>query len=161
MAENDEYVRQVATNRKARYRFFIEDTFEAGMELVGSEVKSLRQGNCSIEESYAKPEGDEMFLYGMHIAPYAQATVDKPDPDRRRKLLLHRAEMARIISRCNQRGYTLVPLRVYFKAGWAKVELGLARSRQVADKREKEMAKQKRRDVDSALGRRAGRREKR
>ncbi len=158
MAEEHQYFKVVATNRKARHRFIIEETCEAGLELKGSEVKSLREGQCSIEESFARPAGGEIFLYAMHINPYPQATIDKPDPARRRKLLLHRGEIARIIARCTQRGYTLVPLKVYFKDGWAKVEIALAHSRRPGDKRGKERDKQHRRDVESALGSRERRR---
>jgi len=154
MAGKEDGVKVVATNRKARHRFVIEDTYEAGLELRGAEVKSLRQGRCSIEESFARPIGDELYLVDMHIAPYEQATIDVPEPKRRRKLLLHRRELARIVSQCNQRGYTLVPLRVYFKAGWAKVELALARGRPQADKRRKKEDEQRRRDLERELRRR-------
>jgi SsrA-binding protein len=158
MGKTDEGVKVVATNRKARHRFMVEDTFEAGLALVGAEVKSLRDGGCSIEEAFAKPAGNEVYVYDMHIPPYRQATIDRPDPTRRRKVLLHRREIDRIIARCTQRGYTLVPLKVYFKEGWAKVELALCRSRNVGDKRTKEKKKEQRREVDSAMARRARRR---
>jgi SsrA-binding protein len=161
MAPKQKHVKPVATNRKARHKYSIEDTFEAGLELTGSEVKSLRQGTCSIDESFARPKGRELYVVAMHIPPYAQATIDVPDPRRDRRLLLHRREMDRIIARCNQRGYTLVPLSVYFKEGWVKVELALARSKKLGDKREKELKKQRQQDVDSALGRRSGRRSNR
>ena len=158
MARSEQYVKMVATNRKARHKYAIEDTCEVGIELTGSEVKSLRQGTCSIEESFARPKGKELYLVDMHIPPYAQANIDAHEPKRDRRLLLHRREMDRIISRCTQRGYTVVPLSVYFKEGWAKVELALARSKRVGDKREKELKKQRRGDVNSALGARSGRR---
>ena len=158
MADKQQGVKIVATNRKARFRYVIEDTYEAGLELKGAEVKSLREGQCSLEEAFARPFGGEVYLIGMHIPPYPQATVDIPDPDRRRKLLLHRSEIGRIIARCDQRGYTLVPLKVYFKGGWAKVQLGLARARQHGDKREKKQDKQRKKDIASELLRRSRRR---
>lgn len=154
MAAKKQSVKPVATNRKARHRFVIEDTYEAGLELKGSEVKSLRQGVCSIEESYARPVANQIYLLDMHIPPYAQASVENHEPKRRRRLLLHRREIDRIIARCTQRGYTLVPLSVYFKGGYAKVELALARAKRVGDKRERERKKQRRQDVDRALSRR-------
>ena len=153
-----EHVKLIATNRKAHHKYTIEDAFEAGLELTGSEVKSLRQGTCSIEESFARPKGSQLYLFGMHIPPYAQATIDPHDPTRARKLLLHRREIDRIISRCTQRGYTLVPLSIYFKEGWAKVELAIARSKRIGDKRDAERKKQRGEDVAKALGTRSKRR---
>ncbi len=154
MTGKEQGVKIVATNRKAHHLYVIEDTYEAGLELKGAEVKSLRQGRCSIEESFARPVGEELYLLDMHIPPYEQATVDRPDPQRRRKLLLHRGELDRISVRCTQRGYTLVPLRVYFKRGWVKVELALVRRRQLSDKRRKKEAEQRRKDVEKELQRR-------
>jgi len=158
MTAHGEGLKVVATNRRARHRYVIEDRYEAGLELKGSEVKSLRDGLCSIEESFARPVGREIYLLDMHIPPYERATVDVPDPKRRRKLLLHRREVDRIVSQCTRRGYTLVPLRVYFKRGWAKVELALARSRPQADKRRKKQQEQTRRDAARELARRRRRR---
>jgi len=158
MAPRDEDVMVVATNRKARHRFEIEETYEAGIELRGAEVKSLRERNCSIQEAYARPRGDELYLVGMHIAPYTQATIDAPEPERPRRLLLHRSEIGKIVSRCTQRGYTLVPLQVYFRGGWAKVRLGLARSRSQGDKRRKYREEEGRRDIQRALRQRRRRR---
>lgn len=132
----------VATNRKAYHKYHIEEEFEAGIVLAGAEVKGLRQHGCSLQESYARPIGDEIFLIGMHITPYKEATIDVPEPDRTRKLLLHKREIDYIISRCTQRGYTLVPLKVYFKKGWAKVSLGLARQVRKEDKRQKLLERQ-------------------
>ncbi len=143
----------VATNRKAYHEYVIEEQYEAGMVLVGSEVKSLRQHGCSLQEAYARPIGDEVYLIGMHITPYKQATIDAPDPDRVRKLLLHRGEISHIISRCTQRGYTLVPLKVYFKKGWAKVRLGLARQKKKEDKRQKLIERQELKEARRQLKR--------
>ena len=157
MADKQRGVEIVATNRKARFRYSIEDTYEAGLELKGAEVKSLRAGLCSLEEAFARPFEGEVYLIGMHIPPYPQATVDIPDPDRRRKLLLHRSEIGRMIARCDQRGYTLVPLKIYFKGGWAKVQIGLARAKEHGDKRRKKQDEQRRKDIATELLRRSRR----
>jgi len=147
-------VKIIAQNRKARHDFLIEDSYEAGMALLGTEVKSLRSGQCSIEEAFARPRGSEVFLYDMDIPPYEQATIANHEPKRPRKLLLHRREIDRIAVQCVQRGYTLVPLRVYFKEGIAKVEIALARRRRKWDKREKKAAEERRREARSHVGRR-------
>ncbi len=157
MAAKNQFTKRVATNRKARHRYVIEDTYEAGLELKGTEVKSLRQGECSIEEGYARPVEGQIYLLGMHIPPYAQASIENHEPTRRRKLLLHQHEIDKIVARCTQRGYTLVPLSVYFKGGYAKVELALVRARRTADKREREREKQRRQEVDRTLGQRGKR----
>ena len=124
------------------------------MVLQGTEVKSLRNGTCSLGEAYARPKGDELYLYDMHIPPYEQGNIQNHEPKRPRKLLLHRREIDRIISRCSQRGYTLIPLLVYFKEGYAKVEIGLARRKRQWDKRHKKEAEQQRKDAQAALARR-------
>ena len=144
---------QVATNRKARHNYTIEETFEAGIVLVGSEVKSLRQGNCSLEDGYAVIKDGEVILRGVHIAPYKQASIYNVDPDRDRRLLLHRREIARLVGKVKERGYTLVPLRIYFKRGYAKVELGLGRGKKLYDKRRKLREEDERRRTDEALKR--------
>ncbi len=154
MSPKAQGIHVVARNRKARHEFSIEDTYEAGLVLVGSEVKSLRTGDCSINEAYAAPRGDELYIIDMHIAPYAQATIDKPEPKRPRKLLLHRKELARIISQVSQKGYTLVPLSVYFKAGYAKVEIALARRKKLHDKRRASEERTRQEDMKRELGRR-------
>ena len=148
---SEEGILVVSTNRKARHKYVIEDAFEAGLELKGAEVKSLREGQCSIDESYARPAGGEIYVFGMHIPPYKQATVDRPDPMRRRKVLMHGQEIARLSALCTQRGYTLVPLKVYFKAGWAKVLLALARGKKIGDKRQKKLEEQRKRETASEL----------
>ncbi len=132
----------VATNRKAFHEYIIEEQYEAGIVLAGSEVKSLRVHGCSLQEAYARPLNGEIFLIGMHITPYKQATIDAPDPDRIRKLLMHKDEINYIVSQCTQRGYTLVPLKIYFKRGWAKVRIGLARRKKKEDKRRKMIERQ-------------------
>jgi len=154
VAEKEEGIKIVATNRKAHQRFRFEDRYEAGMVLWGTEVKSLRQGTCSIEESFARPRGSDIYLYDMHIPPYEQGNRENHEPKRARKLLLHRREIGRIISQCTQRGYTLVPLKVYFKRGIAKVEIALARRKQMGDRRQKELKERGGEDIRQALGRR-------
>jgi SsrA-binding protein len=154
MTQDGDGIKVVARNRRARHEFFIEDTYEAGLVLRGSEVKSLRDGACSLEEAYAKPRGEELYLHDMHIAPYEQAGVRNHEPKRPRKLLLHRRQIDRVISQCTQRGYTLVPLRVYFKGGYAKVQIALARRKRHWDKRQKKAAEQRRKDARDALRRR-------
>ncbi len=135
--------RIVAQNRRARHDYFIEDTLEAGLVLTGSEVKSLRQGRCSINEAYAHEQDGELFVRNMHIAPYEAASRMNHEPRRLRKLLVHRRELNRLIGQVQRGGYTLVPLSVYFnERGIAKVRLGLARGKRKPDKRESE----KRRD---------------
>jgi SsrA-binding protein len=128
--------RVIATNRKARFEYEILDTLEAGIALLGPEVKSLRAGKANLSEAYAAIRGGEVFLIGAHISPYPQAARANVDPRRERKLLLHRAEIARLQGRVAERGFTLVPLAIYFKGGRAKVELAVARGRRRHDKRE-------------------------
>ena len=126
----------VASNRKARFEYEILETVEAGIALLGPEVKSLRAGNASLADAYAVVRGGEVFLVAAHVSPYAQASRENPDPRRERKLLLHRAEIARLGSKVAERGLTLVPLELYFREGRAKVALALARGRRRHDKRE-------------------------
>ncbi len=126
----------IASNRRARHDYDIEETFEAGIELAGSEVKSMRQGLVAIRDSYAQIEGDELYLYHLHINEY-QTSPFALEPTRRRKLLVHRAELSRLIGLISRKGMTLVPLRIYFsKRGWAKVEVAVARGRKGPDRRE-------------------------
>ena len=129
----------IAQNRKARHDYLIESTLEAGLVLTGSEVKSLRRGRCSIGEAYAHEEGGELYLRNMHISPYEAANRLNHEPRRRRKLLVHRRELARLIGQIQRGGYTLVPLSIYFnERGIAKLELAVARGKRKADKRESE-----------------------
>ncbi len=154
MAEEKDNVKVVARNRKARHEYDVEDTYEAGIVLEGTEVKSLREGDCSIAEAFARPRGEEIYLFDMHIPPYGSGNIRNHEPTRPRKLLLHRKEIGSIISQCSQRGYTLIPLSVYFKRGLAKVQIGLARHRKHWDKRRQIEDEQRRRDARSELGRR-------
>ena len=139
MAPKREGTKPVAENRKARFNYEIEDTIEAGIVLMGSEVKSLRSGKANIAESYASNEGGELFLINAHIAEYSGAARDGHEPTRHRKLLLHRREMARLLGAIQREGMALVPLRLYFNArGIAKLQLGLGRGKKIHDKRETE-----------------------
>jgi SsrA-binding protein len=143
----------VATNRRARFDYQIEDSWEAGLVLTGSEVKSLRDGNVNLSDAYAQPRGDELFLLNCRIGEYKQAASFGHAPLRDRKLLMKRAEIDRIRGKVEQRGYTLVPLRVYFKEGWAKVELGLARGRAHEDRRAAIEERESKREMDRAMAR--------
>jgi len=142
----------VAQNRRARHDYEILETVEAGLALVGSEVKSLRDGKCQLKDSYARVEGGEAWLFGVHIPPYAFATgFGAHDPERRRKLLLHHREIAELGDRVAREGLTLVPLAVYFRGGKAKVELALARGRKTYDKRHALAERDARREQERAL----------
>ena len=142
-----ESVRLVANNKKAYHDYFIDDTYEAGIELFGTEVKSLRSGKCSIKESFIRIERGEVFVYGMHVSPYEKGNIFNKDPLRVRKLLLHRYEINRLESKIAEKGYTLVPLRVYFKGSLVKVEIGLARGKKLYDKRQDIARKDQRREA--------------
>lgn len=147
--------RTVVANRRARHDYHLEETYEAGVQLLGSEVKSLRAGRASLQDAYAKVRGGEVWLVNMHIAPYEQAGPFNHDPLRPRKLLLHRAEIRQLVGKVKERGYTLVPLRVYFRRGLAKVELALARGKKQYDKRADIRKREAQRQIARAL---AGRR---
>jgi SsrA-binding protein len=142
----------VATNRQARHHYEILETHEAGLVLRGTEVKSLREGHVSFKDSYAAVEAGEAWLIGCHIAPYHHGTDANHDPERRRKLLLHRREINRLLGKVAERGLTLIPLRLYFKEGRAKLELGLARGKKLHDKR----ASIREREVKRELAKEAG-----
>ncbi len=148
-----EGVQVVATNRRARFDFHVEDTYEAGLALTGSEVKSLRDGTVSLADAYAPVRGEELFLVNCRIGEYKQAAHFGHAPLRDRKLLLRRAELDRIRGKVEQRGYTLVPLRLYFKQGWAKVEIGLAKGRSHEDRRDAIAERESKREMERALGR--------
>ena len=141
----------VASNRRAHHNFDILETYEAGLVLQGTEVKSLRDSRADLKESYARIEGNEAWLLGLHISPYAQGNRANHDPLRPRKLLLHRGEINRLLGKIMEKGLTLVPLRLYFKQGRAKVELGLARGRKTLDKRHAIREREERREVARAL----------
>lgn len=141
----------VATNRKARHDFHILESIEAGIELRGTEVKSLREKRVNLQDSFARFEGQELFVYNMHISPYAQGNRYNVDPIRVRKLLLHRKELKRLIGQTSQRGHTLIPLKIYFKGGFAKVEIALAKGKQLFDKREELQHKETQREINRVM----------
>jgi SsrA-binding protein len=154
MAEPERKV--VASNRRARHDFEILETIEAGIALLGPEVKSLRAGHASLRESFAQIEGGEIFLRSLHISPYEPATRENPEPTRDRRLLLHRKEIRKLIKRVNERGLTLIPLSLYFKSGRAKVELALCRGKRSYDKRETIRRREQDRETQRALRGRGG-----
>jgi len=139
--------RTLALNRRARYDYVVLDTFDAGLELRGTEIKSLRTGSVSLREGYVAVQDGEAYLRDVHIARYKPAADANHDPDRPRKLLLHRAEIDELARHTNQAGYTAVPLRLYLDKGWAKVEIGLVRGRRDYDKREKIRARDDAREI--------------
>ena len=147
--------KHIASKRKAYHDYSIEDTWEAGIVLTGTEVKALRAGRASLIDGFAEVEGGEVWMVGVHIAEYSQGTWTNHSPRRRRKLLLHRSEIDRIERKISEKGFTLVPLSLYFKDGRAKVEIGLARGKRQYDKRQTLAAKDARRDMERAIGRRA------
>ncbi|OGG47915.1 MAG: SsrA-binding protein [Candidatus Handelsmanbacteria bacterium RIFCSPLOWO2_12_FULL_64_10] len=154
----DEPIKVIAQNRRARHEYHILETFEAGLALRGTEVKSLRMGKASLPESYARVENGEVFLLNAHIDEYDRGNRFNHDPTRRRKLLLHRREINRLIGRVEERGLTLVPLRMYFRRGKAKVELALARGKKTHDKREDIARREAEREIAAAMkSRRQGR----
>jgi SsrA-binding protein len=144
----------VASNRKARHDYAILDTYEAGMALTGTEVKSLRAGRASLVDAFAQERDGEIYLYGMHIPEYAQGTWTNHEPRRTRKLLLKRIEINRLIGKLQESGLTLVPLQVYFSDGWAKVEIGLAKGKKAYDKRQDLAKRDAEREIRRAVGRR-------
>lgn len=136
----------LANNKKAYFDYFIEDKWEAGISLYGTEVKSIRMGKVSIKESYIKIENGEVFVYNMHVSPYEKGNIFNRDPIRVRKLLLHRAEINKLSGKITEKGYTLVPLQVYIKDGFVKVEIGLAKGKKLYDKRDSIAKKDVRRE---------------
>ena len=142
----------IANNKKAWHDYFIEEKYEAGIELVGTEVKSVRQGHCSIKEAFIRiDKNNEVQIYGMHINPYEKGNIFNKDPLRVRKLLLHKLEIRRLMSKIKDKGYTLVPLQVYFKGSLVKVEIGLARGKKLYDKRDDLAKKDAKREIDRAF----------
>jgi len=138
----------VCNNKKAYHDYFIEEKYEAGLELFGTEVKSLRLGKCSIKESFIRIDKGEVYAYGMHITPYEMGNIFNKDPLRPKKLLLHKSEILKLLTKISEKGYTLVPLEVYFKNGRAKLEFGLAKGKKLYDKREDTAKKDLRRELE-------------
>lgn len=148
MAQNKETQKLIANNKKAYHDYFIDETYEAGVALHGTEVKSMRMGKCSIKESFIRIENGEVFVYGMHVSPYEKGNIFNKDPLRVKKLLMHKYEINKLTGKVAEKGYTLVPLQVYFKEGKVKVEIGLARGKKLYDKRETIAKKDARRETE-------------
>ena len=144
-------VKVVCRNRRARHEYHIDETYEAGIVLVGTEVKSLRQGRASLAESHAHSVGDELFLFNFHIPPYDHGSINNVDPVRSRKLLLHRREIDRMIGAVSRKGFTLIPLSVYFRDGRAKVEIAVAKGKKLYDKRQDLKRKDQEREMQRSM----------
>ena len=141
-------IKLIANNKKAYHDYFIEDTYEAGISLVGTEVKSLRMGKGSIKEGFIRIEKNEMIVYGLHISPYEKGNIFNRDPLRPRKLLLHKYEINKLSQKVKEKGYTIIPLKVYFKGSLVKVEIGLARGKKLYDKRQDIALKDQKREAE-------------
>ena len=143
-----ESIKLIANNKKAYHDYFIEETYEAGISLHGTEVKSLRMGKCSIKESFVRIEKGEVFIYGMHVSPYEKGNIFNRDPLRVKKLLLHKGEINKLVGKIAEKGFTLVPLKVYFKGSLVKVEIGLAKGKKLYAKRADIAMKEMRREAE-------------
>ena len=143
-----ESIKLIANNKKAYHDYFIEDTYEAGISLVDTEVKSLRMGRCSVKEAFIRVENSEVYIYQMHISPYEKGNIFNKGPLRVRKLLLHKNEINKLMGQVAQKGFTIVPLKVYFKGSLVKVEIGLARGKKLYDKRQDIAKKDQRREAE-------------
>ena len=143
--------RLIANNKKAYHDYFIDETYEAGIELAGTEVKSLRQGKCSIKEAYVTIDNGQIYVNGMHINPYEKGNIFNKDPLRKRKLLLHKYEINKLAGKIKEKGYTIVPLKLYFKNGKAKLEIGVAKGKHTYDKKESIKERDIKRETDKAL----------
>ena len=143
--------KQVAANRKARHEYFVEETYECGLVLHGTEVKSMRQGRVNLKEAFCQVKGGEMWVIGMHISPYEQGNIFNVDPLRDKKLLMHKSEIRKLASQVQRQGYTLIPLRIYLKDGRMKLELGLCKGKQLHDKRDDAAQRAAKRDIERAM----------
>ncbi len=148
MAGKREPQKLIANNKKAYHDYFVEESYEAGVALHGTEVKSMRMGKCSIKEAFIRIESGEIFVYGMHVSPYEKGNLFNKDPLRVKKLLMHKQEIGRLAGKVAEKGYTLVPLQVYFKNGRVKVEVGLCRGKKLYDKRQDMARKDMRRETE-------------
>mgnify|MGYP000760001444 CR=1 FL=1 len=144
-------IKLIANNKKAHHDYFLEEKYEAGVELHGTEVKSLRMGKCSIKEAFVRIEKGEVIIYGMHISPYEKGNIFNKDPLRVRKLLMHKKEIIQLFSKTKQDGYSVIPLAVYFKSSRVKLEIGLCKGKKLYDKRASAAARDAKRDIDRAL----------
>ena len=151
MGKKNAGIKIACENRKARHDYFIHETFEAGLELQGTEVKSLRAGRANLKDSYCNIRNGEIFIEHMHISPYEQGNIFNHDPLRTRRLLMHKAEIIKLFSKTREKGYTLIPLKIYFKRGRAKLELALASGKHNSDKRQDLQAKTAKREMERAL----------
>ena len=143
--------RIIAQNKKARHDYFVEDTYEAGIELFGTEVKSLRGGKVNLKDSFCRVEDGELFAYGIHISPYEQGNIFNKDPLRIRRLLMYKKEINRLLGQVTQQGLTLVPLSMYFKGSRVKLEVGLCKGKKLYDKRDSEAQRQVARDIERSM----------
>ena len=148
MQPKDKGTKQIAANRKALHDFFVLERFEAGIELTGTEVKSIRAGTLNLKDCYAKVKNGELWVHGMHISPYKQGSYFNADPDRDRRLLMHKREITRLGAKVQQEGLALVPLSLYFRDSLVKVELGLCKGKKLYDKRNDEAKREAMRDID-------------
>ena len=150
MAEKESF-KTIAQNRKARHDFFVEESYEAGIELVGTEVKSLRAGSCNLRDAWVEIKGGEMFIRQMHVSPYEQGNIFNRDPMRVRKLLMHKREITKLGFLLQTKGYTLIPLSVYFKGSHIKVQVGLCKGKKLYDKRDDIAKRDAQRDIDRSM----------
>ncbi len=146
-------IKLIANNKKAFHDYFIEDTYEAGIELAGTEVKSMRLGKCNLKDSYVHEYKGDIYVAGMHISPYEKGNIFNKDPYRERRLLLHRGEINKMLGKAAQKGYTIVPLKAYFKGSLVKIEIGLAKGKKLYDKRETLAKKDATRKIERAFAR--------
>ena len=143
--------KQIAANRKARHEYVVEETYECGLALHGTEVKSMRQGRVNLKEAFCQVKNGEMWVIGMHISPYEQGNIFNVDPLRDKKLLMHKSEIRKLASQVQRQGYTLIPLRIYLKDGRMKLELGLCKGKQLHDKRDDAADRAAKRDIERAM----------
>lgn len=146
--DNSSGIKLIANNKKAYHDFFIDEKYEAGIVLFGTEIKSMRQGKCSIKEAYVEIDNGEAYVVGMNISPYEQGNIFNRDPLRPKKLLLHKSEINKLLGKISEKGFTIVPLQVYLKGSRAKVEIGLARGKKLYDKRESIASKDRKRELE-------------
>ena len=151
MAADKGGTKQITVNRKARHDYFVLETFEVGIELVGTEVKAIRQGGVNLKDSWCSIDGGELFVKGMHISPYEKGNIFNRDPFRVRRLLMHRREIMRLLGKVKQEGLTLIPLSLYFKSSRIKMELGLCKGKQLHDKRDDMARRDAKREIDRAM----------
>ncbi|MBQ3155248.1 MAG: SsrA-binding protein SmpB [Clostridia bacterium] len=144
-------VKIVAQNKKAYHEYFVDEKFEAGLELTGTEVKSVRKGAVNLKDAFCRVEDGEMLVFGMHISPYENGNIFNREPMRTRKLLMHKKEIMRLFGQVGQKGYALIPLSVYFRGKWAKMEIGLCRGKKLYDKRDAAAEKSAKREMDRAF----------